>query len=86
MNLLLPKNDYLECQIRGIQQNEQYNFLGALFKTDARRSETIDLFIWPYQGNMQGNNYLFLFLSCSSFRDFCSRGFLCLLYFRPGRS
>ena len=35
MNLLLPKNDYLECQIRGIQQNEQYNFL------DARRSETM---------------------------------------------
>ena len=33
MNLLAIENDYLECQIRGIQQNEQYNFLGALFKT-----------------------------------------------------
>ena len=36
MNLLSPKNNYLECHIHQVQQNKRWNFIVAPFESDVR--------------------------------------------------
>ena len=44
MNLLSPKNDYIDCQIIKFNKIENKNFLDALFKSDARGDDKQEIF------------------------------------------